>query len=89
LLAVDRQSGMLNVTPTYYVFRHIAQYVEPGATRIGVNGDALAFKNPDGSVVTVIHNSGGSASQTTLSVSGTMLQFEIPARGWATVNWGG
>jgi glucosylceramidase len=89
LLAVDRQSGTLNVTPAYYVFRHVAQYVEPGAVRIGVNGDALAFKNPDGSIVTIIHNTTGSASPTTLSVAGTTLQFEIPASGWATVNWGG
>lgn len=90
LLAVDRNSKTLKITPAYYVFRHLGQYVEPGATRIGVSGDnALAFKNPDGSVVTIIYNPGGSASQTTLSVKGTVLQFSVPAGGWATVNWAG
>ena len=78
------------ITPTYYVFRHLAQYVEPGAVRVGTQGgDALAFKNPDGSIVTVMYNSGQGDAQTTLSVGGTMVQFSIPGRGWATVNWQG
>ncbi len=90
LLAVDRGSGTLNITPTYYVFRHFSRFVEPGAVRVATqNGDALAFKNPDGSIVTVLYNSGQQATNTTLEVAGTMLQFSIPARGWATVNWEG
>lgn len=88
LLAVDKGAGKLNVTPTYYVFRHLSQYVEPGAKRVATQGgQALAFKNPDGSIVTVIHNNGGGAAQTTLAVGGETLSFEVPARGWATVNW--
>jgi glucosylceramidase len=89
LLTVDRNSNTLNVTPAYYVFRHLAQYVEPGAVRLGVSGgDALAFRNPDGSIVTVLYNSGGT-SETTLAVGGTTLQFSVPGDGWATVNWQG
>lgn len=90
LIAVDRSSGKLVITPTYYVFRHLAQYVEPGAVRVSVQGgDALAFKNPDGSVVTILFNSQGQAAETTLDVGGTLLQFSIPGQGWATVNWQG
>ena len=50
-------------------------------------GEVLAFKNPDGSIVAVIYNSGSAARTTTLGVGGKVLQFSIPARGWATVNW--
>jgi glucosylceramidase len=89
LLAVDRNSGTLVITPTYYVFRHMAQWVNPGSVRVAINGDGLAWKNPDGSIVAVVHNGGGSAAQTTMSIGGTNVQFEIPARGWATVNWQG
>jgi glucosylceramidase len=90
LLAVNRSTSELLVTPTYYVFRHLSQFVDPGATRIGVSGgDAVAFKNPDSSIVTVLYNSGGQDSPTTLAVGGTTVQFTIPARGWATVNWEG
>jgi glucosylceramidase len=87
LLAVDTGARTLKITPTYYVFRHLAQYVEPGAKRVAAQGgQALAFKNPDGSVVTVLHNDGGAAAQTTLAVGSRSVQFEVPARGWATVN---
>jgi glucosylceramidase len=87
LLAVDLQARTLQVTPAYYVFRHCAQYVAPGATRIGTSGgDALAFRNTDGSIVTIMYNSGGSR-QTTVAVGGATLQFSIPGRGWATVYW--
>lgn len=89
LLTVDRQARTLRETPAYYVFRHVSQFVDPGAVRVGTTGslDALAFKNPDDSVVVVVHNSGGQARPTTLDVNGATLQFSVPARGWATVNW--
>ncbi len=88
LLTVDRSSRKLTPTPAYFVFRHLSQYVDPGALVLGTTGsaDALAFKNPDGSIVTVVYNSGSQASPITLSVGGATLQFEVPARGWATVN---
>lgn len=88
LLTVDTGTKTLNVTPAYHVFRHVSEYVDPGATRVGTTGgDALAFKNPDGTIVTVLYNSGNAAKATTLGVAGKKLQFSIPAHGWATVNW--
>ena len=90
LLAVDRGTGELKITPTYYLFRHLGQYVEPGAVRVATQGgDVLAFKNPDGSIVAVVYNQSQQAADTTLAVAGTNLQFSIPGRGWATVNWQG
>lgn len=80
-------TGTLIVTPTYYVFRHVSQFVDPGSVRVATEGgDALAWKNPDGSIVTVLYNSGGQ-TQMTLAVGGTTLQFQVPGNGWATVNW--
>lgn len=90
LLAVDKDNGTLKVTPAYYVFRHIGQYVDTGATRLGTQGgNALSFLNPNGSVVTIAFNSGNNDAQTTVSVSGKSYQFSIPSKGWATlvVNW--
>jgi glucosylceramidase len=89
LLTVDRNSNTLNETPAYYVFRHLSYFVDAGAIRVGTSGDtdALAFKNPDGGIATVIFNSQSSAQQMSLGVGGTTLQFEVPARGWASVYW--
>ncbi len=48
------------------------------------SGSSLAFKNPDGSIVTAMYNS-GAASTYTLAVGGQKLQFAMPANGFATV----
>lgn len=88
LLTADKDTKALTVTPAYYVFRHVSQYVDPGAKVLGTSGaDALAFKNPDGSVVTIVYNS-GAAKRLTVAVGEKRYQFEMPGGGWATVNPG-
>ena len=85
LLTVDTAAKTLNVTPTYHVFRHLSQFVAPGARVVAARGgDALAFKNADGSVVAVIYN-GGAAKTLTVATAGRKLQFAMPGNGWATV----
>jgi glucosylceramidase len=87
LLAVDTSTQKLVVTPAFYVFRHISQFVAPGARVVATSGgDALAFKNPNGTIVTIVYNS-GDASTFVVAVGGTKLQFAMPAYGWATVNY--
>jgi glucosylceramidase len=88
LLTVDRTAKVLTATPAYYVFRHFSQYVAPGAKRVAVSGtsvDALAFKNPDGSIVAVMYNAGTAAKTTTFSIGGARLQISVPANGFATI----
>jgi glucosylceramidase len=91
LLVVDRSAKKLIVTPAYYVFRHYSQYIAVGATRIGVSGsnDAVAFKNPDGSVVVQVYNKGSSSKTMIVGVgsalSQALYQFDVPAHGWDTL----
>jgi glucosylceramidase len=83
LILVD--GTKLTLTPTYYVFRHLSQFVEPGAKFVAATGgDALAFKNPNGKIVTVLYNS-GAAKTAIVSAGGKMFSFAMPAAGWATV----
>jgi glucosylceramidase len=85
LLTVDPATRTLNITPAYYVFRHISQFVVPGAKVTATSGgDNLAFKNPDGSIVVVLFNS-GPAKAMTVAAGGKKLQFAMPAQGWATL----
>jgi glucosylceramidase len=87
LLTVNTSSRTLNVTPAYHVFRHVSQYVDPGAKVVATTGgDALGFKNPDGTIVAVVYNS-GTARNFIVSVAGRRQQFAMPANGWATINW--
>ncbi|HKO47074.1 MAG TPA: glycoside hydrolase family 30 beta sandwich domain-containing protein [Polyangiaceae bacterium] len=83
LLVVD--GTKLTLTPTYHVFRHLSQFVEPGAKVVATTGgEALAFKNPGGKIVTVLYNS-GAAKTAIVSAGGKMFSFAMPAAGWATV----
>jgi glucosylceramidase len=86
LLVVDRSAKKLIITPAYYVFRHFSQYIDSGATRIGTTGsfDALAFKNPDSSIITEVYNKNESPQTMTVSVKGSLYQFAVPAHGWGT-----
>ena len=92
LLVVDRTTKKLIATPAYYVFRHFSQYIAPGATHIGcgtIGINALAFLNPDGSIITEILNKTDSLQTITIAVRGKGYRFEVPAHGWATLRVGG
>ena len=83
LLVAD--SGTVTQTPAYFVYRHFSQYVDPGAKVVATSGgDAVAFKNPDGTIVAVIYNS-GAAKTSIVSIGGKKLSFSMPSAGWATV----
>jgi glucosylceramidase len=86
LLVAD--SGTVTATAAYYVFRHFSQFVDPGAKRIdATGGDAVAFKNPDGSLVAVMFNSGSANNGYVVAVGGKKLQFAMPGSGWATIKY--
>ena len=85
LLIAD--GGTVTATPAYYVFRHFSQFVDVGAKVVAsTGGDTIAFKNPDGSIVAVIYNS-GAAKTSIVSIGGKKLQCAVPGNGWATVNY--
>ena len=69
LLVAD--GGTVTATPTYYVFRHLSQYVVPDAKVVSTTGgDAVAFKNPDGSLVVAMYNSGAANSNYVVAIGG-------------------
>ena len=84
LLVAD--GGKVSPTPAYYVFRHFSQYVHPGATVVGTTGgDAVAFKNSDGTLVAVLFNKDAANPNYVVSIGGKKLAFAMPGYGWATV----
>ena len=63
----DRDAGLLRVPPLLAVRRRRA----PSASRPPARAvDALAFKNPDGSIVAVMYNAGTAAKTTTFAIGG-------------------
>jgi glucosylceramidase len=89
LLVVDRDAKTLIITPAYYVFRHVSGFVDEGARVINLvnvpsDTDALAFKNPDGSIVAVLYND-GNAREVPVALGNQIFKVPLPAEGWATV----
>jgi len=81
-------NGQVTETPFYWVFRHLSQYVMPGANVVGTSGgDALAFKNPDGSLVAVAFNSGAANPNYVVAMGGKKFQVNMPSKGWVTVKY--
>ena len=90
LLVVDRATNRLIETPAYYVFRHLSYFVDPGATRVeATGGDAVAFKNPDGSLVAIVYNSASQNATISVAMGGSTFQVQVPGQGWATLNFAG
>lgn len=60
MITVDPATGEVTYNPEFYVMKHFAHFVAPGATRLGLSGswtaNAVAFANPDNSTVVVIGN---------------------------------
>jgi len=49
------------------------------------SNDAVAFKNPDGSIVIQVYNGGDSSRAMIIEVLGELYQFDVPGHGWATL----
>lgn len=60
MVCVDRASKTYKFNPEYYLMRHVAGFVKPGAKVLGVKGhfasETLAFENPNGEIVLMVHN---------------------------------
>src|SRR4029077_2204750 len=85
LLVAD--SGTVTATPAYYVFRHCCLFVDGGAKRVATSGgDSVAFKNPDGSLVAILYNSGSANNSYVVSIRGKKMHFAIPASGWGAIH---
>ena len=92
-----KQNSMLSVTednelvfnPEFYVMKHFAHYVKPGAKRLVTEGHwssmALAFENTDGSRIVVLANPLKEAKSVGIIISGKRYVIDLPARSLATI----
>lgn len=59
LVSVDLQTKAVEFNPDFYLMKHLTHFVDVGAVRLETTGtcdDAVAFRNPDGSVVVLLRN---------------------------------
>ena len=60
MISIEPSTGEVTYNPEYYVMKHYAHFIQPGAVRLETEGAwnsaAVAFENPNGSVVIEIQN---------------------------------
>lgn len=89
MATVEPEDGRLTRNPEYYVMKHYARYVVPGAKRIGLRGPwtgkSVAFRNPDGSLVVVVNNPFRDDRELLLAHEGRTLRFTLKADSFNTI----
>jgi len=77
----------------YYVLGHLGKFVAPGAYRVDSNTfgtgsiEDVAFRNPDGSKVLLVLNSGQSTANFSVQWNGQAFESALPAGAVATYYW--
>lgn len=88
----DTRTGTLTYLNSYYYLGHFSKYLRPGARRVAVttNDDRLlatAFQNPDGSIATVVLNTGDEALAFRLWIDGQAATMSAPAHSILTARY--
>ncbi|TDV56558.1 ricin-type beta-trefoil lectin domain protein [Actinophytocola oryzae] len=91
---VTTNGGNVTYNAEYYVLGHLSKFVQPGAVRIDSTGygeggiQNVAFRNPDGTIVLVAVNSGGTQNFQ-VSFGGQSFGYNLPGGAMATFTWPG
>ena len=85
LVTVDVKAKTYRFNAEYYVLKQLSHFVKRGAKRLKTaNGDWIAFRNPDGSVVVGLGNK-GPAREVTVACGGRVRAVELPADSVSTL----
>ncbi len=91
LVVVDPDSGTHRYTHEYTLMKHLARYVQPGATRIEAfswsgHENQLAFLNLDGSIAVVMQNDLHEPMSLTIALGEQALELTLPADSFNTLS---
>ncbi|HEY2395499.1 MAG TPA: glycoside hydrolase family 30 protein [Rudaea sp.] len=80
---VDAAAGAVHYQPSFYYIAHFSRFVRPGAKLVGLSNDssvaAIAFVNPDQSVVVIVVNPADDAADFSLAVADDTRSCRVPA----------
>lgn len=91
LVTVDFATRKATYTPAFWAFAHYSHFVQPGAHRIAHKGewaDAMAFRNPDGTVVVVFSNQQEKRRELTVALGTARRVVVLPPKSFATLVFG-
>ncbi len=87
----DRPNQILMKNSSYYVIGHFSRHIQPGATRIGLEGTlpegivATTYENPDGTTVIVLLNSSTQPHALSFRIKNEVRSFTLPEKSVVTV----
>jgi glucosylceramidase len=92
VVIIDRRSRKVTYTGLYYYLAHFSKFVRPGDVRIKTKGSldgvrVMAFKAPDGEIVTELMNSRGEDVEMGLRFHDRVLRLKLPAISITTAFW--
>lgn len=90
LVVVDPDTRAFRYTPDYFVLKHVSAFVQPGARVLPTwcvagHDNQLAFRNPDGSMVVVVHNELAEPMPISLLIAGRVLALDLPPASFSTL----
>ncbi|MBE7011345.1 MAG: glucosylceramidase [Ruminococcaceae bacterium] len=88
-IMADTVNDEIHIHDSYYYIGHFSKFVEKGAKRIGSSKwtpelDTVSFKNPDGTVVTVVLNMTNDEKEFSISINGEMFETKLEPHSIAT-----
>ncbi len=89
LVVVDPATATYAFTHEYHLLSHVSHFVQPGARFLPTQSytgfeNQIAFRNPDGDVVLVMHNDGHADVAVQVLVDGRVLAPTLPADSFST-----
>jgi glucosylceramidase len=92
VVIIDRRSKKVTYTGLYYYLAHFSKFVRPGDIRIETIGSldgvrVMAFKAPDGEIVTELMNSKNEDVEVGLTFHDRVLRLKVPAISITTALW--
>lgn len=89
LFTVDPASGRVTENPEYWLMRHVAGLVRPGAQVLATTGrwaaNTLAFRNADGREVMVLQNPLAQPQTVTARIAGQDHRLTLPGQSFTTL----
>ena len=80
MITVDKDACCVTYNPEFYVMKHLSRFVQVGAARLDLAGtwagNAVAFRNPDGTVVVAAANALDRPRTLVFDAGGTTLGVE-------------
>jgi glucosylceramidase len=91
VVTINQMTGAVTYNEEYYVLGHVSKFVTPGAYRAKSTSytdegpENVAFLNPDGSLVLIVH----ATAESTFDVewNGQHLTYTLPAKSTVTFKW--